>query len=219
MNQRQIDILKQTLIIKDGHPVATSLKVAEAFNREHRTVLQAIRDMECSPQFRQQNFLQMAHFRANPVTGGQTESPCYEMTKNGFLFLAMGFTGQKAALLREGYIRAFDELATEIASGMARTREELTDRLMMVVSESARFGYDASFIPELVRYRRLGLTQEEIGRLFGMPARTVANWTKKIADAGVVLPVQHTRKTKTFFKNLHANAEKQLQLFPVGALR
>ena len=212
MNQKQIDILKHNLTIKGGQPVTTSLKVAEAFDREHKNVLRDIKNLECSPEFRRLNFEQMAHYRANPVTGGQTAAPYYELTKNGFLFLAMGFTGQKAATLREGYIRAFDEMAAELASGMVRTREELTDRLMMVVADAARQGYEASFIPELVLFRRLGLTQAEIGRIFGMPPRTVCTWTKKISDAGVDLPLQTTRKTTVFFKKLHEKREKQLNL-------
>ena len=212
MNQKQIAILKQNLTLKDGQPVTTSLKVAESFDRRHDHILDAIKNLECSPEFCLLNFRETVHFRPSPLNGAPIPSPYFELTKNGFLFLAMGFTGQKAATLREGYIRAFDEMAAELASGTVRTREELTDRLMMVVADAARQGYEASFIPELVRFRRLGLTQAEIGRIFGMPSRTVCTWTKKISDAGVDLPLQTTRKTTVFFKKLHEKREKQLHL-------
>jgi Rha family phage regulatory protein len=34
----------------------------------------------------------------------------YEMTRDGFTFLAMGFTDKKAAKLKMDYIRAFDRM-------------------------------------------------------------------------------------------------------------
>jgi Rha family phage regulatory protein len=219
MNQKQIDTIKKQLTIKNGHPVTSSLKVAEAFDRRHDNVLQAIDNLECSPDFRLLNFQEMAHFRANPVTGGQTQSPCYEITKNGFLFLAMGFTGHKAALLREGYIRAFDERESELASGMALTKEAVTDVLMAIVAEAARAGRPAEFIPNLIKYRRKGLTHLEIGKLLGAPERTIGGWLKKLTDAGIPLPAQAKHQTTIFFKKLHKDQEKQLALFPVGALR
>ena len=75
MNEKQIAIIKQQFTIRDGKPVTTSIKVAETFNREHRTVLQAIRDMECSAEFCRQNFLQTVHFRPSPLNGAQIETP------------------------------------------------------------------------------------------------------------------------------------------------
>jgi Rha family phage regulatory protein len=219
MNQKQIAILKQNLTIKDGQPVTTSLKVAESFDREHKHILEAIRNLECSPEFHRPNFRQMAHYRANPVTGGQTASPYYEITRDGFFFLAMGFTGHKAALLREGYIRAFDERESELASGMALTKEAVTDVLMAIVAEAARAGRPAEFIPNLIKYRRKGLTHLEIGKLLGAPERTIGGWLKKLTDAGIPLPAQAKHQTTIFFKKLHKDQEKQLALFPVGALR
>lgn len=217
MNQKQIDILKQNLTLKDGQPVTTSLKVAESFGKEHRNVLRDIDNLECSRDFRLLNFEQMAHFRANPVTGGQTESRAFTMTKDGFVFLAMGFTGKTAAALREGYIRAFNQMEAELRSGLATTRDQLTTRLMAVVFEAGKAGHFADFIPELIRYRRLGLTIKEIGVLFAMPERTVGGWLAKVVKAGVDLPRVCQRGPA--IGPPRPKADKQLQLFPVGALQ
>lgn len=36
------------------------------------------------------------------------------MTKDGFIFLVMGFTGQKAAAIKEAYINAFNMMALQL---------------------------------------------------------------------------------------------------------
>ena len=39
------------------------------------------------------------------------------MTKDGFIFLVMGFTGQKAAGIKEAYINAFNHMAAQLLAG------------------------------------------------------------------------------------------------------
>ena len=41
----------------------------------------------------------------------------YEMTKDGFIFLVMGFTGHKAASIKEAYINAFNRMANQLQAG------------------------------------------------------------------------------------------------------
>ncbi|WP_434801549.1 Rha family transcriptional regulator [Serratia symbiotica] len=36
--------------------------------------------------------------------------PCYQITRDGFAFLTMGFTGQRAAQFKEAYITAFNQM-------------------------------------------------------------------------------------------------------------
>lgn len=40
------------------------------------------------------------------------------MTKDGFMFLIMGFTGKKAAQIKEAYINAFNQMANQLRSAM-----------------------------------------------------------------------------------------------------
>lgn len=207
MNQKQIAIIKQQLTVKDGQAVTTSRQVAEAFKKDHKNVIRDIEQLKCSPEFNRLNFEPVSYRDDH-----NQERKAYALTKDGFMRLTFGYQDRNGNHMAELYIAAFNLMEQELRSGMVRTREELTDRLMMVVADAARQGYEASFIPELVRFRRLGLTQAEIGRIFGMPPRTVCTWTKKISDAGVDLPLQTTRKTTVFFKKLHEKREKQLHL-------
>lgn len=99
-----VQISKQT-----GKVVTTSLKVAEVFEIRHDNVLQAIRNLECSREFVALNF------QANTYKDRFNRShPMYEMTRDGFTFLAMGFTGKKAAQFKEDYIKAFNMMEEEL---------------------------------------------------------------------------------------------------------
>lgn len=89
----------------NGHPVTTSLKVAEAFNKHHKNVLATIRKLDCSPDFAGLNF--ELCFQNNDLQNSKPQ-PYYTMTKDGFVFLVMGFTGKEAAVFKEGYIGAFN---------------------------------------------------------------------------------------------------------------
>lgn len=88
--------------------VTTSLLVAEYFGKEHYRVLRAISELECSDAFRAANFGVSKYTKQN---GNICKTyPMYYMTRDGFTFLAMGFTGKIAARFKEAYIRAFDEM-------------------------------------------------------------------------------------------------------------
>ncbi|MEO3682434.1 Rha family transcriptional regulator [Shewanella vesiculosa] len=42
------------------------------------------------------------------VGTSQSDLKCYQLTKDGFMFLMMGFTGAKAAKLKINFINAFN---------------------------------------------------------------------------------------------------------------
>ncbi|OSK93953.1 Rha family phage regulatory protein, partial [Escherichia coli] len=95
--------------IANGRAVTTSVAVAEFFRKMHKNVIQKIETLECSPEFNQLNF--------KPVTYTDAKGekrPMYQITKNGFVFLVMGFTGKKAAAFKEAYIAEFDRMEAEL---------------------------------------------------------------------------------------------------------
>ena len=68
---------------------------AEVFGKRHKNVLQSVDLLECSEQFKRLNFQPVEIIEKNAI-GGQFVRKHYEMTKDGFVFLCMGFTGKKA---------------------------------------------------------------------------------------------------------------------------
>ena len=95
---------------QDQQVKTTSLKVAEIFAKQHKNVIQKIESLDCSPEFTSANF--SAHVQTIEIGNGATrESKYYEMTKDGFMFLVMGFTGAAAAKIKEAYINTFNQMA------------------------------------------------------------------------------------------------------------
>lgn len=102
----ELMLTKQIVIEDHGQLWTTSLIVAEEFDKEHYNVLKAINALGCSKQFTDVNF-DVTEYRD---MAGRVQ-PMYRMTRDGFMFLAMGFTGEKAAQLKERFIRAFNDLS------------------------------------------------------------------------------------------------------------
>jgi Rha family phage regulatory protein len=99
----------------------TSLEVARIFNKRHDNVMQAIGNLECSEQFRLLNFKETVYKRKNPSGGRDIKAPMYLIRKDGFVFLAMGFTGKKAAQFKEAYIQAFNQMEAILKDKLALT--------------------------------------------------------------------------------------------------
>lgn len=102
--------------IDDGKMFTTSLIVAQAFEKNHYDVLKAISNLECSPEFNERNFTAVEYKDAK----GEMR-PAYRLTRDGFAFLAMGFTGKKAAAWKETFLEAFNAMEAAL---LARQPEE-----------------------------------------------------------------------------------------------
>lgn len=116
--------LKNTLInnernpvvfAKDGEVFANSRDVAAFFAKEHRDVLRSIDTLlEQAPEMRVRNFAQTVYDRENPSGGAPIQSRGFDMDRDGFTLLAMGFTGAKALKWKLRYIEAFNAMEAEL---------------------------------------------------------------------------------------------------------
>lgn len=98
--------LENIVQIENGQMFTTSLIVAKAFDKRHKNVLRDIENLECSQEFRGLNF---EHTPFVHPQNGKTY-PAYRLTRDGFAFLAMGFTGKKAAAWKETFLAAFNAM-------------------------------------------------------------------------------------------------------------
>ncbi|WP_336802459.1 phage regulatory protein/antirepressor Ant [Kaistia sp. MMO-174] len=108
---------------KDGEVFATSRDVAHFFGKEVKHVNEAVRNLIASePSLARSNF---RPFKINDLTG---ESVAYfEMDRDGFTLLAMGFTGQKALKWKLKYIEAFNLMEAQLRSAAAVANVNLRD--------------------------------------------------------------------------------------------
>lgn len=112
--------------VNNNQVVTTSIQISECFGKRHCDVLRDIKALECSDLFRARNFALSCYTRKN---GNVTKSyPMYYITKDGFIILAMGFTGKIAVRFKEAYINAFNEMERKLA-GVTVKEDEITRML------------------------------------------------------------------------------------------
>jgi Rha family phage regulatory protein len=107
----EIDASRQPVVrlTESGEAMADSRDVAAYFGKQHKNVLRDIRALHCSEEFRRLNFEPKYIMDLT----GESVSHVF-MTKDGFLFLVLGFGGDTAGKLKETYIRQFNAMEEEL---------------------------------------------------------------------------------------------------------
>lgn len=96
--------------IINGQATTTSLNVAKHFRKRHDNVMRDIKNLDCPPEFHALNFEEMTH-KITVGKGAEREERYYRITRDGFTFLCMGFTGKEASQWKVAYINAFNKMA------------------------------------------------------------------------------------------------------------
>ncbi len=110
---------KLKLIVHDGHAYCTSLDIAQHFHKRHDNVVEAIRRKitQCSSEF------SLLNFKESTRQNSRGKSiPIFELTRDGFAIVAMGFTGPEATRWQEAYIAAFNAMERELSQRGAINR-------------------------------------------------------------------------------------------------
>lgn len=119
---KEINGVLEFVMIAGDEPITDSQKVAARFSRPHRYVLQRIRELIADlPDT--EGLRLFSHTPYVQEQNGQTYD-CYQMTKDGFMLLVMGFTGKKALAVKLAFIRAFNAMAEMLRNGLWQRRME-----------------------------------------------------------------------------------------------
>lgn len=146
-----MDLNMQDLVALAGDRlVADSRRVAKHFGKRHDNVLRAFDRLECSADFRRLNFEETVEARPNPSGGAPIPSRVVQMTKDGFVFLVMGFTGAEAARIKEAYIGAFNALADQLQ----RRDLNLWQQMQALIAREVESKVRASFGSHLMLERK-----------------------------------------------------------------
>jgi Rha family phage regulatory protein len=89
---------------RKGKEVTTSLIISEVFGKDHKNVIRGIQELSISHEFRELNFELSSY-----LTSQGRQLPMYEITKDGFSILVMGYTGSKACEFKERFIAEFNK--------------------------------------------------------------------------------------------------------------
>lgn len=113
--------MNELVTVSEGQAMVSSKDISDKFNKVHRDVLRAIRLLDCSDEFRVRNFAQSSYMSLQ-----NKELECMNMTRDGFAFLCMGFTGSDAAEWKERYISAFNSMESALSKTPV-TMDQLND--------------------------------------------------------------------------------------------
>lgn len=102
------------LVFVEGNELVTdSLTVAKIFDKRHADVLKSIESLNCTQDFSERNF-SSAEYKDTQ----QKSRPKYLLKRDGLMFLVMGYTGEKAAHMKESYINEFNRMEQHIKQSM-----------------------------------------------------------------------------------------------------
>ncbi|EAI8122300.1 phage regulatory protein [Campylobacter jejuni] len=140
---------------KGNQIFCTSLDVAKVFGKRHDNVLRDIEnilndlreigDLQCKLNFEEVVRISKT---TNPKNGKlvNRKMPMYNLTRDGFSLLAMGFTGKKALQFKIAFINAFNEMEKLLQKEIKSPNKYLTDLMELIYPNLPQNDYKVSVI-------------------------------------------------------------------------
>lgn len=157
--------------------ITTSLKVSEIFEKEHKNVLQAIDNLVAENSAAK-------FFKQTTYKNRGKEYPMYEMDRDGFSLLVMGFTGEKALKWKIKYIEAFNAMEKELRRIYTERqqwqierdkgvviRHILTDTIKLKVAESPNKRFAYPNYTKLIYKTLFGKSMSELKEQYGVKGK------------------------------------------------
>lgn len=117
------------LSTQNGEPVASSRQIAENFGKEHKHVLDAVKNLVA------ENSAAKSMFHPATFENRGKQYPMYLMNRDGFSLLVMGFTGKAALEWKLKYIAAFNEMEKKLAQRPQLSRAELMAQALIAAHD------------------------------------------------------------------------------------
>ena len=152
---------------KRDMPFCSSLQVAEEFGKRHDNVLADIKNLDCSRDFYSLNFQEIR--RTVDLGDGRTrKDPMFLLTKDGFMFLVMGYRGKKAAAIKEAIIKRFNDMERFIKDYIVCRDDNpiFTQAIMDAHDEPKSYHYSNEY--DLINRLVLGCTAKKFKEIHGL---------------------------------------------------
>ena len=214
--------------VNDGQIVVESRKIAEHFGKEHKNVMQSVREILAAEKSATKFYLETTYENRGK------EYPEYLMNRDGFSLLVMGFTGKKALEWKIKYIQAFNAMEEELrnqskTNALPKERSEFKEQELKARMLNARVRESNQYlkiaaqidIPEyryilqaksaealnggvpvlpLQEVERKTYSATEIGAMFGVSANKIGKLANK-----------HNLKTDAYGKLFYSKSEHSVK--------
>lgn len=117
------------IFVENNQATTTSLKIAAYFEKDHSKILKDVKRLLESGEVNEADFGLVDYKDAK----GE-KRPMYNIKKDGFTLLTMGFTGARALKFKVDYIKAFNKMEEELKNQPAKKLSTL-DLLKEAVNE------------------------------------------------------------------------------------
>ena len=216
--------MKNLVEIKNNQVVVSSRQVAEKFGKQHKDVLENIRNILVAENSATKFYQESIHeYRGQRF-------PEYLMNRDGFTLLAMGFTGKDALQWKMKYIAAFNEMEQALNSKPVSTLKarEVEARLNNSRARVASTFFKVAQMTDLPEYKHICQQKaaEVLSGLPLLPMEEAKEITYSATDIGKMLGVsankigkianQHNLKTPQYGKLFYSKSEhscKEVETF------
>lgn len=134
LSDELVPVERPNVLIRSGAAAVSSLDIARHFDKAHKDVLRSIDKIiaETGVEFGGRNFTPSSY-----LSEQNKELRAFDITRDGFALLVMGFTGSAAMRWKLLYIEAFNAMEAELASSRApmERRVEAVERDLQALSD------------------------------------------------------------------------------------
>lgn len=163
-----VEIMK---INKEEVTVVSSLDVADTFVKNHFDVMESIRNIQTT--ISTMEFSMLFNLTSYKAANGKS-NPMYQMTRDGFTLLVMGYTGEKAMKFKLAYIKQFNAMEKilrgkliEREKGIA-VRQSLTKALQQSAENERMHGHAYSTYTNAIYKTLFGKNANQLREEYGI---------------------------------------------------
>lgn len=157
---------------KEELATCTSLDVAETFGKPHDKVMRDIRELGCSPEFNAANYGDISYIDSR----GRSQKAVV-MTRDGFVLLVMGYTGDLAMKFKEAYIKQFNAMEAALKGKLIERekgiaiRQALTKALQQSNENERMHGHAYSNYTNCIYRALFGKDASQLRKDYGIGAK------------------------------------------------
>ena len=174
---------------------ANSLQIAEVFDKGHHNVLRLISNLP-KDEFFTQNFKESSYLNKQ-----NRKQPCYNLTRDGFSLLVMGFTGAKAYKWKIEFIKAFNLMEAELTRIKAAEQNSQPPLTQIEILQSS-----VAILAQ--QEKRVSLLEDKAGDLYKEQLKVKHNINRLLNNDNYM--------TLIAFMNLHSINQKGYHLPSLG---
>jgi len=205
----------------------TSLNVAEVFDKRHDNVIRDINDLieKVPEEFAAENFEANKIKVLNNPSGEEISH--YSLTRDGFILLVMGFTGDRVIQFKIAFLEAFNQMEERLRhkeltalpdpESMAKARRDgyaagvmLSLDIRLLIQQ---LDLDDDLLQQIVWYRLIGLTQREAASLSGISKDNIGHIERVLDRHGVEFAYIPGNKRKNIIRQRYEDALKAAGMF------